>query len=225
LTKKIIMADDDGLFRAALRVSLDNEPGLRVLAEVSDTDSLISACARGGADMVLLSADLPGGSTVASTCRRLLLAQPDLAVLALTESDDEGLLLQLLDAGAIGYVTRNSRLSDLVHSVHAALRGEACIPRGMLGGLLKELISRRRKADAGSTRINKLSHREKQVLRELTEGRDGEEIAARLFISPQTVRTHIQNVMAKLEVHSRVEAANLARELGLLDDERGADSA
>jgi DNA-binding NarL/FixJ family response regulator len=223
--KRVCIADDDGLFRSALRVSLDNEFGLQVAAEVSDGDALIATCAQRQLDLVLLSANLPGDSSVVTVCRRLRATRPDLAVLVLTDSDDERLLLQILDAGAIGYVTRNSRLTDLVHSVHAALRGEACIPRGMLGGLLKELISRRRKSDAGSQRIERLTHREKQVLQELATGRDGDQIAANLFISPQTVRTHIQNVMAKLEVHSRVEAAALAREYGMLDDEEGADSA
>jgi DNA-binding NarL/FixJ family response regulator len=150
-----------------------------------------------------------------------------MAVLVLTDDeDDERLLLELLDAGAIGYVTRDSRLTDLVHSVNAALRGEACIPRGMLGGLLKLLISQRREAYAMISRIERLSHREKQVLRELADRLDGVEIASKLFISPQTVRTHIQNIMVKLEVHSRAEAADLARNYFVLDDDvQGVDSA
>jgi DNA-binding NarL/FixJ family response regulator len=95
----------------------------------------------------------------------------------------------------------------------------------MLGGLLRELVNRRREFDATADRIDRLSQREREVLRELAAGHDGDAIACRLFISPQTVRTHIQNVLAKLEVHSRLEAADLAREYGLDHDEAGAHTA
>ena len=223
--KCILIADRDVLFRSALGQHLNSELGLQISAEVSDVDALLASCAASRPDLVLLGANIATDASLVSVCRRLQLVQPDMSVLAVTDDDDdEHLLLALLEAGAIGYVTRSNRLDDLVHSVDAALRGEACIPRSMLGGLLKTLITRRRLANETLSRIERLSQREKQVLRELAAGRDRDEIAARLFISPQTVRTHIQNVMTKLEVHSRVEAAALARDHGLLDDKTGPDA-
>jgi two-component system nitrate/nitrite response regulator NarL len=223
--KRILIADRDVLFRSALGVLLNSDLGLQVSGEVSDVDDLVASCTATGPDLVLLGANIAHDVSLVSVCRQLLCIQPELAVLAVTDDDDnQQLLLELLEAGAIGYVTRSNRLDDLVHSVDAALRGEACIPRGMLGGLLKTLIARRRQENEALARIDRLSQRERQVLRELAAGHDRDEIAARLFISPQTVRTHVQNVMTKLEVHSRVEAATLARDHGLLDDERGADA-
>lgn len=223
--KRVLLAEEQGLFRSALRVALGSEPGLHVVAETVDVETTVATSLRLRPDLVLLAANLAPDASLAGTCRRLQEVDPPPAVLVVTDDDDHALLLQLLDGGAIGYVTRDSRLSDLVHSVNAALRGEACVPRRMLGGLLKELINRRRVADAATERINRLSQREREVLAELAAGRDGDAIAAHLFISPQTVRTHIQNVLAKLEVHSRLEAANLAREHGLVSEERGVDSA
>jgi DNA-binding NarL/FixJ family response regulator len=223
--KRILIADRDVLFRSALAVLLTSELGLQVSGEVSDVDALVASCTRTRPDLVLLGANIAADASLVSVCRRLQLAQPDVMVLAITDDDsDEYLLIQLLEAGAIGYVTRSNRFDDLVQSVHAALRGEACIPRSMLGGLLKTLIARRRQANEALSRIERLSQRENQVLRELGAGRDRDEIAARLFISPQTVRTHVQNVMTKLEVHSRAEAAAMARDYGLLDDEMEADA-
>ena len=222
--KCILIADRDVLFRSALGLHLKSELGVQVTDEVSDADALIASCTTTRVDLVLLGANIATDTSLVSVCRRLQAVQPDVTVLAVTDDDDEHLMLELLDAGAIGYVTRSNRLDDLVHSVDAALRGEACIPRSMLGGILKTLITRRRLAKDTLSRIERLSPREKQVLRELAAGRDRHEIAARLFISPQTVRTHVQNVLTKLEVHSRVEAAALARDHGLLDDETGTDA-
>jgi DNA-binding NarL/FixJ family response regulator len=217
---RIVVADEHELFRSALRVALDNEDGLQVVAVTSAADETVSAAVRHRPHVILLGTALPGASSTASLCAELQRVEPTPAVLVLTDADDEQLLLAILDAGAIGYVTRGSRLTDLVHSVHAAIRGEACIPRRMLGGLLRELISRRRESEASGGRLSRLSNREREVLAELAAGRDGDAIAARLYISPQTVRTHIQNVLAKLEVHSRLEAANLAREHGLVPDRK-----
>ncbi len=222
--KRILIAEERGLFRSALRVALDNEDGLRVVGEAADAADALDASKRLEPHLVVLADTLAGAGSLTQTCAALQQLDPPPTVLVLTASDDEQLLLSVLDAGAIGYVTRGSRLTDLVHTVHAALRGEACVPRRMLGGLLKELIQRRRTSEAGDDRLARLSARERQVLAELAQGLDGDAIARQLFISPQTVRTHIQNVLAKLEVHSRLEAANIARELGLVP-ERQEDSA
>lgn len=220
MTDRIVVADEHELFRSALRVALDNEDGLQVVGETAAAAETVSTAARLHPQLVLLGHQLPGSVSAAETCAELVRLNPPPAVLVLTDDDDAQLLLAVLDAGAIGYVTRNSRLDDLVQSVHAAVRGEACIPRRMLGGLLRELITRRRSSEASTDRLSRLSGREREVLAELAAGHDGDTIAARLFISPQTVRTHIQNVLAKLEVHSRLEAANIAREHGLVLERR-----
>jgi DNA-binding NarL/FixJ family response regulator len=214
----ILIAEEQELFRSALRVALDNEGGLRVIAETANAPDTLKECSRTRPHLVLLAENSARSGSTPATCADLLRLDPAPLVLVLADSDDAGLLVAVLDAGAIGYLTRASRLTDLVQSVHAALRGEACVPSRMLGGLLKELINRRRIVQATNDRISRLSHRERQVLAELTDGLDGDAIAARLFISPQTVRTHIQNVLAKLEVHSRLEATNLAREHGLVSE-------
>jgi DNA-binding NarL/FixJ family response regulator len=140
-------------------------------------------------------------------------------VLVLIDTQDPTEILSALETGAVGTVSRDDRLDDVLHTVRAALRGEACVPRRLLGGILGELIARRRRDDAVQQRYGRLSRREREVLALLAEGHDHTRIATALVISPQTARTHIQNILEKLEVHSRVEAAGLALEHDLVGSE------
>jgi DNA-binding NarL/FixJ family response regulator len=118
-------------------------------------------------------------------------------------------------------VSRDEGLADMLRNIRAAIRGEACVPRRLLGGVLAELIARRRRDDAVQQKYERLSRREREVLSLLAEGSDHMHIARLLVISPQTARTHIQNILEKLEVHSRVEAAGLALEHNLVGVEGG----
>jgi DNA-binding NarL/FixJ family response regulator len=142
-------------------------------------------------------------------------------VLVLIDTQDATEILSALETGAVGTVSRDDRLDDVLRTVRGALRGEACVPRRLLGSVLGELIARRRRDDAVQLRYGRLSRREREVLALLAEGLDHTRIATALVISPQTARTHIQNILEKLEVHSRLEAAGLALEHDLVGSEGG----
>ena len=137
------------------------------------------------------------------------------AVIVLAPQVREPELLAALEAGALGYVSRAEPLHRLVYDVRGALRGEACLPRHMLAPVLRLLIDRRRAEDERSERLSRLSRREREVLDHMVHGAGNDEMAAALFLSQATVRTHVQNILGKLEVHSRLEAISFAHEAGL----------
>jgi two-component system nitrate/nitrite response regulator NarL len=137
------------------------------------------------------------------------------AVIVLAPLVREPELLAALEAGALGYVSRAAPLHRLVYDVRGALRGEACLPRDMLAPVLRLLIDRRRAEDERSQRLDRLSRREREVLVHMVHGAGNDEIATALFLSQATVRTHVQNILGKLEVHSRLEAISFAHDAGL----------
>jgi DNA-binding NarL/FixJ family response regulator len=139
-------------------------------------------------------------------------------VLVLGTDDTPELLVAAIEAGADGYVTTDAAIEDLCAALENVAAGHAMIPPEMLGSLLRTLIERRREHSAAMERYLRLSERERQVLTLLVGGLDKEDIAAELVISAHTARTHIQNVLTKLEVHSRLEAVALAAELDLTDE-------
>jgi cation transport ATPase len=126
-------------------------------------------------------------------------------------------LAAALEAGATGYLTADSDVDDLVECLRAVVDGETFIPACMLGGLLGRYIVQRRLQRDALARTSQLTRRERQVLWLLAQGLDTKGIARELVISPETARTHAQNVLGKLGVHSRLEAAALVSESGILD--------
>jgi DNA-binding NarL/FixJ family response regulator len=114
----------------------------------------------------------------------------------------------------LGFLSRDSSLDRVVYDIQGALRGEACLPRDKLAPVLRLLIERRREDDERAERLGRLSRRETEVLDHLATGATNEQIAGTLFLSQATVRTHVQNILTKLEVHSRLEAIALVHESG-----------
>jgi DNA-binding NarL/FixJ family response regulator len=139
-------------------------------------------------------------------------------VLVLGSNEDYRRLVDLLDAGASGYLTKEAPLADLIHATRAVHHGDTLVPPRMLGPLLTGLLRRRKEQDRAYDRVARLTRREREVLALLAEGADNEGIARVLVISPQTARTHIQNIFGKLSVHSRLEAAAFVTQNGIFPD-------
>ena len=137
-------------------------------------------------------------------------------MLVTSDVEQETILLDAFEAGADGYISKQSPLTDLFESHATVARGEAWVPPSMVGVVLRRLITRRRREDAALQRFTPLSRREVEVLALLAKGKDQDAIATALFISPETARTHIQNIITKLGVHSRQEAVALVLEFELL---------
>ena len=214
---RILLADEQALFREAVRSVLDAEPDLIVVAEARDGSQAVAEAERVRPDVVLLEAGLPNGDEIRATA---LIKErvPASKVLILCEEDDERIFVDALEAGASGFLSKGSALSELTDAVRSVIRGEILIPTRVMGDLLARLIRRRREQDQALRTLSRLTRREREVLRLLAQGTDNDGIAQTLVISPQTARTHVQNVLGKLGVHSRLEAAAFVTRSGLLEE-------
>jgi DNA-binding NarL/FixJ family response regulator len=214
---RILLADAHSLFREALATALGKEADLRVVGEARDGLQAVDEAIRARPDVALLEEDLPNCEGVRAT-RLIGERVPDCRVILLAAEENQDTLAAAVEAGVSGYLTKSSPLTELIGAARAVHRGEMLVPPRMLGGLLSRLIHRRREQDEAMRRLARLTRRERQVLMLLADGGDNDSIAQALVISPQTARTHIQNVLGKLEVHSRLEAAALALQSGVGDD-------
>jgi DNA-binding NarL/FixJ family response regulator len=214
---RVLLADEQALFREAVRLVLDGESDIDVVAEAQDGLQAVAEAERTLPDVALLDAGLPkcDGIQAAWLIRRRV---PGCQIVIVTGREDPNFVERALEVGVRGFITRASRLSQLITITRAVHRGETIVPSTMLSELLGRLMHRRREQDAAFRRISKLTRREREVLRLLVEGSGTEAIARALVISPQTARTHIQNILAKLSVHSRLEAAALVNEAGIVDE-------
>ncbi len=208
----VLLALRSALFADALAEAL-SEAALDVVGRAQDLESALEEARRLDPAAAVVSADLPGGGL--ATCAGLM-KDENLRTMTMMIGDPGSAeeMMAALEAGALGYATSSTSLTDLVADLCGVVNGEARVPRLMLGGLLRGLVARERKGSEMIDRYAALSKRERQTLGLLARGHDHLQIAATLFISPETARTHIQNVLGKLEVHSRLEAAALALENG-----------
>jgi two-component system, NarL family, nitrate/nitrite response regulator NarL len=216
-TIRVLVADENALFRQAVSAVLEAEVDLSVVAEAQSGADAVSEAERMRPDVALLLDRPPrvdGPTTTAEVRDRL----PGCRVIVLTDERDEQVLHNAIEAGAAGYVTKDIPMSELTASIRAVHRGDTLVPPDMLGDLFDSFFSQRREQGEALRVLSRLSRREQEVLGLLVAGAGNEEIAAVLVISPQTARTHIQRVIHKLGVHSRLEAAMLATHLGIVDD-------
>jgi DNA-binding NarL/FixJ family response regulator len=214
---RILLADEQALFREAVRAVLESEPDLLVVAEARDGSQAVAEAERTAPDVAILEAALPNGSGIRATA---LIRErvPGCRILITSGVDDGRILVDALEAGASGFLSKSSPMSQLIVAARSLARGEILIPPTMLRGLLDRLIGRRREQNDALRLLGRLTRREKEVLRLLVEGADNDGIAQSLVISPQTARTHVQNVLTKLDVHSRLEAAAFVTKTGILDE-------
>jgi DNA-binding NarL/FixJ family response regulator len=202
---RVLLADQHALFREALRAVFDAEPDLLVVAEAGTGFQAVEEAGREEPDVAILHAGLEACDAI-QVVGLLQERVPGCRLLILADGDDQGTLTAAVEAGASGFHTKRAPLVELLEATRALSRGDTVIPPRMLGGLLSRLISHRHELDIAQERLARLTRRERQVLALLAEGADNDAIARTLVISPQTARTHIQNILTKLEVHSRLEA-------------------
>ena len=176
-----------------------------MIGEVADAREAQRALPRLRPDVVLLDAS-NGRNGVAHTTASLKAACPSCAIVVVGEAETET-LIDVVEAGASGYVSQDSAFNDLIETARSVFEGRTLFPPRMLGGLVSGLVSRRHEEHEALERLSRLTHREREVLDLLAAGKDNRSIARALSISPGTARTHVQNVLGKLQVHSRLEAA------------------
>ncbi|MCS0600092.1 response regulator transcription factor [Streptomyces sp. LP11] len=211
---RILLADDHALVRRGVRLILDREPDLRVVAEAGDGAEAVAAVREHEVDLAVLDIAMPR-MTGLQAARELSALRPGLRVLMLTMHDNEQYLFQALKAGACGYVLKSVADRDLVAACRAAMRGEPFLYPGAVTALIRSYLDRVRDGEEDAEHL--LTPREEEVLKLVAEGHSSKEIAELLFISVKTVHRHRANLLQKLGLHDRLELTRYAIRAGLVE--------
>ncbi len=208
---RVLVVDDHTLFREGLVRLLREAPDVYVVGDVGSGEQALRLIPQLRPDVVLMDLNMPGMGGV-ETIGRALEMQPDLCILALTISEAEQDLVAAVRAGARGYLLKRSRSADVLDAIRRAHQGEAVLSPEMTAVLMQQV--RRMPSPTDPTTLG-LTARERQVLRLVAQGLSNKQIAARLHLSPHTVKAHLRSVLDKLHLHSRTEAAAWAVRHGL----------
>lgn len=214
-TIRILLVDDQRLMRDGLRILLELEPGLEVVGEAEDGQAALDAYQELQPTVVLMDVRMPKMDGVEAT-RRLRQLWPEAVVIILTTFDDDAYVFEGLRAGAVGYLLKDVSGEELTQAIHTVAAGGALIQPSIARKVLAEfsrLAPPARPAEAAL--VVPLSERELQILRLLIQGLTKRQISARLYLAEGTVKNYITNILQKLGVQDRTQAALRARELGL----------
>jgi DNA-binding NarL/FixJ family response regulator len=203
---RLVIADDHPVVRAGLRALFDMEPGLTVVAEASTSADAVAAVERENPDLVLMDLQFGSGATGVDATRRIRSLDAPPYVLVLTNYDTDGDILGAVEAGASGYLLKDAPPHELIAAVRAAASGESALAPVIAGRL-----ATRRNAPKIS-----LSRREIEVLELVAAGHSNARIAALLFLSETTVKSHLVHIFSKLDVSSRTAAVSAARSVGII---------
>jgi DNA-binding NarL/FixJ family response regulator len=215
VTIKILLADDQSLFREGLRILLSTQPDFEVVGEATNGEETLRLAAKLHPHIVLMDMRMPILDGVEAT-RRLNETQPDCRVIVLTTFDDDELVFEGLRAGAVGYLLKAVSTPRLLEAIRTVARGESILEPSVTAKVVAEFARLANQASRPQALLNPLSEREIEVLRLVTKGATNREIAATLFIAEGTVRNHLTTILSKLEVSDRTQAAVKAKELGLV---------
>jgi DNA-binding NarL/FixJ family response regulator len=211
---RILLADDHALVRRGLRLILDGEPDLRVVAEAGDGAEAVDLAARGEVDLAVLDIAMPR-MTGLQAARELARRAPAVRVLMLSMYDNEQYFFEALKAGACGYVLKSVADRDLLEACRAAMRGEPFLYPGAVTALIRDYLQRSRRGEAVPDSI--LTPREEEVVKLIAEGHPAKEIADILVISTKTVDRHRANILHKLGLRDRLELTRFAIRAGLVE--------
>jgi DNA-binding NarL/FixJ family response regulator len=212
---RLLLVDDQSLFREGLRTLLSLHEDLQVVGEAGNGQEALAAAEALRPDVVLMDLRMPVLDGVAAT-RRLHESHPAIRVIVVTTFDDDELVFDGLRAGAVGYLLKDVSSDKLVEAIRAAARGESFLQPSIAAKVLAEFSRLDRAAPPPPELVEPLSDRELEILRLLAGGNSNKEIAAALYIAEGTVKNHVTNILGKLGVHDRTQAALRAREMGLL---------
>jgi DNA-binding NarL/FixJ family response regulator len=212
LTTRILLADDHALVRRGLRLILDAQPDLEVVAEASDGAEAVKLALSTAVDLAILDISMPR-MTGLQAARELQQRRPELRVLILSMHESEQYLYEALRAGASGYVVKNAADRDLVEACRATMRGEPFLYPGAVSSLINDYL---RRAHNGEEPRDPLTPRETEVIKLVAESYTNQQIAQALVISEKTVERHRANILEKLGMRDRVELTRYAIRNGLV---------
>lgn len=211
---RVLLADDHSLVRRGVRLILDNEPDLTVVAEAGDGAEAIERARAEKPDLAILDIAMPR-LTGLQAARELSRLQPDLRILILTMYDNEQYFFEALKAGASGYVLKSVADRDLVEASRAAMRGEPFLYPGAVTALIRNYLDRAR--DGAAQPAKAITDREEEILKLVAEGHSSKEIGGLLVISVKTVERHRANLLQKLGLKDRLELTRYAIRAGLIE--------
>ena len=209
---RVVIADDQTLFRDGLSRLLDEDPRVEVVGSAPDGQEAIKLVAELRPDVILMDLKMPGVDGVEAT-QRIAQETPETKVLILTTFETDGYVLQALRAGASGYLLKDSHKDAIVTSIHAVIAGERVIASAVANRVLDMLTG----ASTGKEFYDGLTPRELEILRLIATGMANKQIAYRLKISEKTVRNHVSNMYEKLQIFDRAQAALYAVRKGLVE--------
>ena len=207
---KVLLVDDHAMLVDLYERVLSDEADLEVVGRAGSVDEAVEVAATCQPDVVLMDFELPGGDG-ATAAARIKSTRPETMVVMVTASEDDRTLLRAIEAGVSGFVPKSQDLQELVGAIRAARAGEALISPAVLGRLLPQLRHRDEAPKASA-----ITPREMDVLRLIVEGKSNQAIADDLFVSVHTVRNHVQSILTKLGVNSKLEAIAAATRTGLV---------
>ncbi|MBI5824559.1 MAG: response regulator transcription factor [Chloroflexi bacterium] len=212
---RVLLVDDHVLFREGLAGIIASQPDLEVVGEANDGLEAVVKAQELKPDLILMDVQMPGMDGLEAT-RQIKQALPDTLIVMLTVRGDDAMLFEALKNGAQGYLLKDIRSQDMLAMLHGAMKGEAALSPSLAARVLAEF---RRLSNYGVVKKEDdsgLTEREHQVLAEVARGATDKELAEALNISLNTVKTHIRNILSKLQVSTRREAAKVAKNKGLV---------
>jgi DNA-binding NarL/FixJ family response regulator len=211
---RVVVVDDHDLFRTGLKNLLE-EQGVNVVGEAPNGQTAIRLASDLAPDVIVMDLNMPGLTGVETT-RHLAGIAPLTRVVVLTISADDDDVMDAVMAGACGYLLKDSSIQDLIAGIRAAAAGESLISPQIASKVLQRLRAQSSSEDAAATIRAELSDREIEVLKLIANGKDNAQIARELFISPKTVKNHISNILMKLQIDNRIQAAVYAVRSGIV---------
>lgn len=216
MSVRVLLVDDQALFREGLSTILSVQDKIEVVGEAENGEEALDAAARLNPQIVLMDVRMPVLDGVAAT-RRFQKRFPNMRVLLLTTFDDDEYVFEGLRAGAAGYLLKDVASTKLVEAIEAVAKGETFLQPSVAAKVVAEFARMSSSIKPNQSQlVEPLSDRELEILRLVAEGRSNKEIASQLFIAEGTVKNHVTNILGKLNVRDRTQAALKARDLGIL---------
>ena len=214
---RVLVVDDHALFRRGLQMVLEQEPDIEVVGEASDGSEAVQKASDTLPDIVLMDVRMPRGSGI-EACMAIKEVVPTTRIVMLTISDEEADLYEAIKAGAAGYLLKEISIDEVASAIRAVHGGQSLISPSMASKLLTEFASMiKRTDDRQQVPMPRLTDRELEVLKLVARGLNNREIAKELYISENTVKNHIRNILEKLQLHSRIQAVAYAVREKLLE--------
>ena len=206
---RVLLADDQAMVRAGFRMILESDPEIEVVGEAANGEQATASTRRLRPDIVLMDIQMPDGDGLEATRRITEDGELHSRVVILTTFERDEYVFEALRSGASGFLLKNAPPEELLHAVHVVTAGEALLAPSVTRRIVEQFARRPVRPELG-TRLDALTEREREVLRMLAHGKSNAELAAELFVTEGTIKTHVSSLLAKLGLRDRVQAVVLS---------------